>query len=264
MHEKKLLSVLRETKINIERALCVSLDKSWGFNTLGSPFSRIYIVGRGGGFLKVGNRTLAMKAGNMYFIPAHTPFSCGCEDMEKIFFHVSVTALERYDLFSGLDGIYSLPFSVDDYSDLKALLVSESYLDILEIKSRVLKIIVDFCKSCEFRNFDIKKYSPLVGGVMDYVESNTRINLSVSDIANHFFVSASKVRNAFKSELGIPLGKYIDDMVFIKAMLLLSNKDLSVADVSAQLGFCDQFYFSRRFKEKYGVIPREFKLKNAF
>ena len=79
------------------------------------------------------------------------------------------------------------------------------------------------------------------------------------EIAKEMFVSPSKLRNTFKAETGITLGGYIDDMVFFRAKKLLGSKKFSVGDISTKLGFCDQFYFSRRFKEKYGKTPSKYR-----
>ena len=38
---------------------------------------------------------------------------------------------------------------------------------------------------------------------------------------------------------------------------LLCDTDLSLSEISERFGFCDQFYFSRRFKAKYGETPRD-------
>jgi AraC-like DNA-binding protein len=44
-----------------------------------------------------------------------------------------------------------------------------------------------------------------------------------------------------------------------KAKSLLTQKDASVKEVAYKLGFDDQFYFSRLFKNKTGFSPSELK-----
>ena len=50
--------------------------------------------------------------------------------------------------------------------------------------------------------------------------------------------------------------------VFIQAKKLLANEQLSIAEISTRLGFCDQFYFSRRFKQKFGETPSSFRKRH--
>ena len=104
-------------------------------------------------------------------------------------------------------------------------------------------------------------YSEGIKKAMDYIHRNTRINLSTELVSENLFISKSKLRKDFKKETGISIGKYIDDMVFFKAKRLLSKGYFSINDISQKLGFCDQFYFSRRFKERFGDPPSEYRKK---
>ena len=60
----------------------------------------------------------------------------------------------------------------------------------------------------------------------------------------------------------IPSGvKAIGDNAFDNCHKIVEVCNLSALEISERLGFCDQFYFSRRFKEKYGSSPREYRKK---
>ena len=53
--------------------------------------------------------------------------------------------------------------------------------------------------------------------------------------------------------------RYIDDAIMFEAEQLLLKSDLTVLQISERFGFCDQFYFSRRFKMKYGETPQKYR-----
>lgn len=262
MNETSLLSVLSESNINIHRAAFVNLDKRWNFKTRGSVFSRLYFVSSGEGFIKTKSQDIILKPGMVYFIPPNCKFSCGCEYMEKTFFHISFPTVEKYDFFLGRDEIYELPYSVENQQQLSKLLKTDDYLDIIKLKLLIMEIVLNFCTNYPEKTVKIKKYAPLTEKIIAFIEENLSIKLSVSEISKALFLSESKIRNSFKEEIGIPIGKYIDDMVFIKARHLLSDPTKSIATVSAELGFCDQFYFSRRFNEKFSRTPSKFKKEN--
>ena len=259
MKESALLEAVRNTNLNIERAMFVKLDNRWNFKTLGNSSARLYFVTAGGGFLHTDDQYIEMTAGNVYFLPPGCRFSCGCEYMEKVFFHINLSTVEKYDLHFGTEKIYSMPYPIEKIEEMKSLLKSETYIDILKLKNIVTETVVAFCESFSVGQGTVKVYSPLVQSIISYVEENLSIKLTVSDIARELFISESKIRNTFKDEMNIPLGRYVDDMVFTKAKKMLSTHSLSVAAVSAELGFCDQFYFSRRFKEKFNRTPSKFK-----
>jgi len=262
MREKALLEVLRETNLRINRALFVKLDERWGFETMGAPHSRLYFITAGSGFIKTESQYIELTPGNVYFVPSNCAFSCGCEHLEKLFFHVSISTIEKYDLFFNMGKIYSLPFSKNEIDTLLNLINSENYIDIIALKSEIMKTLIKFSSTYSFEKTEIKKYSKLIQAVISYIESNTSLKIKVSDISKALFTSESKIRNTFKNEMNMPIGKYIDDMIFIKARQLLLNPKYTIAAISIELGFCDQFYFSRRFKEKFGFTPSEFRKRN--
>ncbi len=251
--------ILNKMNIEISAAEYVVLNENWKCGPFSSPFSRLYFVTEGEGRLKCGDKIITMHRGNVYFVPAECEFSYSCEYLEKLYFHVSISTIEGYDLFSRTNGIYSIPYSIEDILKLHKYLLSDNYEDIFKLKMLILKTMIDITDTYKFNKTYIKQLSPLIQRVISHIEKNTRINLSVADIKNELFLSESKIRNSFKEEMGIPIGRYIDDMVFIKAKQLLSKKNLSIAQISSELGFCDQFYFSRRFKERFNMTPSEFK-----
>lgn len=203
-----------------------------------------------------------MRAGYVYFIPPSVRFCCGCEYMEKTFFHISLPTVEKYDFLLNRDRIYELPYPLDKQEELRTLLKSEDYLDIVRLGLLVSEAVLNFCTTYPEDGGKIKKYTPLTEKIIGYIEENLSVKLTVSEIARALFLSDSKIRNAFREEIGIPIGKYIDDMVFIKARQMLVDPQRSISSVSAELGFCDQFYFSRRFSERFGRSPSSFKSEN--
>ena len=259
MNEGKLLTVLRKTEINILRACFANLDERWNFKTNGADYNRLYFVTSGSGFLCTEKQFIKMTPGNVYFIPTGCRFSCGCEHLEKLFFHINITTTEKYDLHFKNDKIYCIPYAIEEIENLKSRILSDNYIDIIMIKAVLLNVIGKFCDAYSLSKAKVISYSEFVENIITHIDENTSIKLKVSDIAKALFVSESKLRNVFLSETKIPIGKYIDDMIFIKAKRLLIEENAKIGKISAELGFCDQFYFSRRFKQKFGLTPYEYK-----
>lgn len=245
--------------IRLHKAMHCFLDESWRADYVKSPFSRLYFVGDGVGRLGTKDGDVVLRPNRVYLIPAECEFSYSCEYLEKVFFHVSVTTFEGYDLFSELGRVYELPYPLQAWSELCRCVESDGYYDAMYLKSQIISVLVEMKRTYGFPEYARSQYSPLIGDVMRFIRENAAISLKISDIAERFFVSESKVRNAFLKEVGMPIGKYVDDMVFVKAKQLLCEKDLPIGRISESLGFCDQFYFSRRFKEKFAKTPVSFR-----
>ena len=109
---------------------------------------------------------------------------------------------------------------------------------------------------------DFVSYSPLVQSAINHINSNLTVNLSVETIAAALFVSPSKLQKKFKAETGVSIGKYIHERIMFTAERKLRQKNMTLKEISESLGFCDQFYFSRCFSQKYGVSPRTFRNRN--
>ena len=52
MRENLALQLLKDTNIDIHRALFVKLDNSWNFTSSGTVLSRLYYVTKGSGYIK--------------------------------------------------------------------------------------------------------------------------------------------------------------------------------------------------------------------
>lgn len=246
-------------EVKIDSAAYAILDSTWHQESVCDPFSRLYYIKEGRGWLQYRNQTIELQAGNVYLIPAECNFDYKCEYLEKIFFHIYVNTLEKYDMLSNVKKICSIPFPERQFDELKKCLETDDYIKLIKLKLTIYETLIKMSEKFEFRKVPIKQYSEGVRKAMEYIQRHTRINLNTETVCEKIFVSKSKLRKDFKSETGISIGKYIDDMVFFKAKRMLNKDYMSINEVSQKLGFCDQFYFSRRFKERYGQPPSEYR-----
>lgn len=233
--------------------------KSRHLNDLPSPFTRIYVVKEGQGTLRYKDQSFPFEGGNIYILPADVDAVLDASYFKKVYFHISVTTQEGFDLYANLGKIYAIPYLDGEYEALYTLSMSENYYDKIKLKMMLLAILVRLQESQLLPPADIKQHSELVKNILIYIQCNAKSTLRISEIAEHYHVSESHIRNIFRKEMGIPIGKYIDALVFAKAKELLSNSTLKISQISSLLGFCDQFYFSQTFKKQFGVTPSQFR-----
>lgn len=92
-----------------------------------------------------------------------------------------------------------------------------------------------------------------------YVNQHYQEKLSLDIIANHVKLNREYLSRLFAKELGISLFQYITDIRMQQASLLIkNNKQLYIKEVANAVGYDDQFFFSRKFKEFFGQNPSEF------
>ena len=100
----------------------------------------------------------------------------------------------------------------------------------------------------------------IVWQVKNYINENYDKELSLEllgQLVNLHPVYMSKI---FKEVTDINLSSYITDVRMQKAAELLEQTNLQVQEVMKQIGYQKSQYFSKRFKEKFGVTPKEYRM----
>lgn len=83
--------------------------------------------------------------------------------------------------------------------------------------------------------------------------------LNFEHIAANYGIGLDTLRKKFKKETNISLHQYFIQLKIRAAKTLLSNLAYNVSDIANYLGFDDPYYFSRLFKNKTGVSPRDYR-----
>ena len=89
-----------------------------------------------------------------------------------------------------------------------------------------------------------------------------RLGLTVFTLCKLVFMSHSQLHRKLEALTSFSPNKFIRMIRFQKAKELLINPSLSIASIAYDCGFTDPGYFSRVFKQDYGVTPQEWRVKN--
>lgn len=87
-------------------------------------------------------------------------------------------------------------------------------------------------------------------------------NTTLADLCNYFNRSKSYISHKFKKTYGITFSRYCNNLKLEDAKELLLNTDLSITEIAFQTGFNDVSHFISLFKTKFGLPPKQYKLKN--
>lgn len=92
-----------------------------------------------------------------------------------------------------------------------------------------------------------------------YIRLHYRENLNLTDLADKYHFNHSYLTRIFKKQKGQSPLKLINSLRIEDAKELLLNPELSIREISEMLGFSDQHYFSRSFKNSTGLSPNEYR-----
>lgn len=251
----KKLQLVNTMRLELLSGAYAKLNNRWACDERSFQFTRLYYIYSGSAELSCNGQTVTMLPGNMYLLPANLPVAYCCPDqLEQLFFHVTLMTPEGFDMLSLVPKICQFPCSQAVLEQLRDFCNSEDYGQLLKFKTLISQTVAD-CLLAENIPFPIKPYSQEVLQAMAYIQNNLTLQLSGEQIAQALFISPSRLYKHFKAETGISLGAYQDKLIFYRATLLLAEQHLSLKEISQQLGFCDQYYFSRRFKAQMGTTP---------
>lgn len=93
-----------------------------------------------------------------------------------------------------------------------------------------------------------------------YMRSEIDGKLSVEDISGRYSLSCSHFSSLFKKSTGMSPIDYFIHLKMQKACQLLYTTDEKIKVVALQLGYDDQYYFSRTFKKQMGVSPEHYRI----
>lgn len=241
----------------------VSTGPEWIGADLCVPFSRLYLVDDGEGILESGEQKVVMKPGFAYVIPTGCQLSFSCpEKLSKLYFHLCLRKEDGYDLLQQLGRIGVLELPEGWLETLKKHQSSRTLSDALLLKQYLYQLIGMFAEKYQVGQETITSCSAHVAKCLTYIRKNLSAHLTILELAAHCYVSRRHLTELFHRELGVTPGRYIDDQLMIAAQRRLIQTEDSVGKISEELGFCDQFYFCRKFKQAIGLTPMQYREKN--
>lgn len=95
--------------------------------------------------------------------------------------------------------------------------------------------------------------------VIEYINTHfTWKDLSSETIEEEFHLSRTALFKLMKELTGMSLVEYVTTLRIDYSMRLL-REDKPIGEIAVLCGYGDQFYFSRVFKKKLGISPREYR-----
>lgn len=156
----------------------------------------------------------------------------------------------------------------------------------LEIRSILVRVLPTVAETQDFLNFHLKSSDDIYRTVIDSFKeagdivrnskdsSNPELkeklflhlkenysdkNLSLSSIAHDFDKSESYISHFFKKYCNVNFYTQLEKFRMEAACELLKNSELSIQDISSDVGYSSMHSFRRAFKKVYGISPSTFR-----
>ncbi|MDG3582294.1 MULTISPECIES: helix-turn-helix domain-containing protein [Galbibacter] len=168
------------------------------------------------------------------------------------FYYEGFYSLVIANLFKEIDAFSQERFLWNLYMEGKSYLILVQQImqykdDLQEGKNRTI-----------LRQSDIE----LIEKSAKYIYKNLEELGTIHEIATTVGVSAGKLQSGFKELFGVTVNDYIINSRLKVAAILLAETDYSLSEIQDKIGLSSKSYFSKIFKEFYGISPSMFRQEN--
>lgn len=234
----------------------------------------IHFILSGRGFYSAGGNTQSLSAGQMFLIqPNVTVVYCADKDDPWSYTWIGFSGSEVKSIlkqcgFTKNNLILPAPAPSEILACFDEMFahVGLGFSDDLYRSSTLLKLLAILCENYVrlSHNADFQQVSKngnsYVNQVISYINKAYMKGITVLDIANHIGVSQAHLNHIFQKELNLSVQNFLMDFRMHKASKLLKDTSLSVKEVSHLVGYSDPLVFSKAFKRKFKISPREYRI----
>lgn len=149
---------------------------------------------------------------------------------------------------TGIEGIYNV-FTLSQCLNIR---------DFNQLLCEVCNIIIENKVEMTGKELDIVKEAMLY---MKNNFSNPELNMGM--LAEHLHISSVTLAVEFKNYTGSRPSDYLTNLRMERAKELLLSSDMMIREISIEVGYEDDYVFTRRFKKYTGKTPGQYRDKNV-
>lgn len=139
------------------------------------------------------------------------------------------------------------------------VLTGELLLALATNYDELYKNLLKQVKTILVSHTEISSARELVDQIEDYLEKNFASDITYKVLEDRFGYNKKYISNIFKEEKGISPNKYVTNVrINMAKTLMRQNPDTLIKDIAQAIGYKDQLYFSRVFREVTGKSPSQF------
>lgn len=238
----------------------------------------IHFVLSGKGFYSANGNTWTLESGQMFVIYPGEPITYGSDATDPWqyawigFSGIRADAILRQCGFSPKKLVLPFPPQSEQVTDCINYILDCKALTVADDLRREASLLLLFSRLID--NHSKLKYKHPSGThdygsnvyvelAIEHIKYHYQDGINVSDIAEHIGISRAYLNHAFQKELGLSIQKFLIDFRMHKAANLLVSTADSVKEISRAVGYEDQLAFSKAFKKKFEMSPKNYRSYKA-
>ena len=126
----------------------------------------------------------------------------------------------------------------------------------LNASVKILDTILTYIFSKQLITFTKTRF---ISRINSYIDSHLSSIIHVNDLYKHLNISRTSLYELSRSYLGCGISDYITNRKIYHARKMLKDTNIKISDLVEKIGFSDYNYFSKVFRKKTGLSPREYR-----
>jgi AraC-like DNA-binding protein len=261
----------------------------WCYKDVISPFSRIYLITSGEGWVYFNNTEFHLTPGKLLLIPKFTFHSYKCNAaMGHYYFCFIDDISEGIGMFDVINFSYLVdsrmgdedlfkrinelnpdrniknpdPAVYDNQNTVYQFLQQPTHQkpsDTVESQGLMLQLTARFVENSAAKKNPICPTRGKLNLVCNYINLHLHEKLTLSDLANEACLSADYFSKLFNEIMGIRPMDYLNRKRIERAQMLLVTTTLIVTEIAEKVGIPNPTYFSTIFKKQTLSSPEKYK-----
>ena len=233
-------------------------------------FYELHMILEGGGIISDNNqKQYAVHAGEAIMIPQSLPHVFQHQDENLKRFSVAFTMqkdIMSTNIFSDFITVTLQENVIENLNTIFMQADKNTVLSLHIIKNRLFELL------CEMLNIEECTDAPpvesntislYINKSKKYIADNLNIVLTCKNIADYCHINEIYLNRIFKEYTGETLLRYIHRKKIDYSIELLKNRELSLGEISAMLGFSNEYHFNTFFKKSVGMPPGAYRNINS-
>lgn len=254
------LNMLNEFRFKIQDARWANVTYQWKNFVSLYPYNRLYFITEGEASISLKDTELLLKPGYCYLLPSFQVITANCKrSMTHYFIHFQEPENTPFSLFD----FFKIPKEIKVDPTLTLTLFQTAVAnrnqrtpeEYYYLHGAFDMLIAPFFAQAEQHISN----NPRLIQIIEYINTHLEDNIQITDLADMINLTVNHFSHVFKSTFGISPKKYILQKKLDFAQTLLSKSYYNINEISHKLGFDNETYFSRLFKEKIGFSPSDYK-----
>ena len=249
-------------------------------NSYKTKFYTLFVVESGSGNLMIDHEVFDLQKGRVFFVNYNQVFRFTEVEnftgeailFTRSFYNLIYTGnrkikndtafsnLPSFLDFSKSDLVHFRTGIIDIKKEFNQPTILSKEIICLLLKASMLKYIRK-TDNGDYIDFKTNKKSTYIEQFKNLVEIHFKELKRTSDYADKLSISANYLNALVKEKLDISAENYIQNRVVLEGERLLLNTDLSVTQISFELGFSDKSHFGKYFKKITQESPNNFRKK---